>query len=84
MLPIFESIDGQSRIYVQKENYTPDIPYEEDQVYYIVYYPFIDEEYNFETLLSYGPKTDKEWLDEACLYNNLDKTVFVKIGESDE
>nr|DAN29169.1 MAG TPA: hypothetical protein [Caudoviricetes sp.] len=84
MLPIFESIDGQSRIYVQKENYTPDKPYEEDQVYYIVYYPFIDEEYNFETLVSYGSKTDEEWLDEACLYNNLDKTVFVKIGESDE
>ena len=31
--------------------------YEEDQVYYIVYYPFIDEEYNFETLISYGSKT---------------------------
>lgn len=44
----------------------------------------IDEEYNFETLISYGSKTYEEWLDEACLYNNLDKTVFVKIGESDE
>lgn len=32
----------------------------------------------------YHKMTDEEWLDEACLYNNLDKTVFVKIGESDE
>lgn len=75
MLPIFESMDGKSRIYI---NYG-----EDENEFLILYYSDIDDEYNFETLSYYTDETDEKWLDIACKYNNLEPKFFVKIGESD-
>ena len=74
MLPIFETLDGQSRIYVNRLG---------KNGFIVKYYPDINDEYDFYSSVYEGERTDKEWLETVCLYENLDPKAFVKIGESD-
>ena len=74
MLPIFETLDGQSRIYIEFEGMG---------TYFVKYYPDINDEYDFYSSIYEGERTDEEWLETVCLYENLDPKAFVKIGESD-
>lgn len=74
MLPIFETLDGQSRIYISRLGKSGFIA---------KYYPDINNEYDFYSSIYESKRTDKEWLETVCLYENLDPEVFVKIGESD-
>lgn len=51
--------------------------------YFVKYYPDINDEYEFYSSFYEGERTDEEWLETVCLYENLDLKAFVKIGETD-